>query len=411
MRSIQSSGWLFIFLIIFLFKPTPVNFLGPEIGMKIPDVMFVFIMILYLSVHRVIVRLGAITYTIAFLVVFELLSQVIGATSHDIVINDLVELIRWPIFLLALICGYSMGAKSEKIIFSGGVLIVFILFIVFSMVLFFDFSGSKEIIANFYEVGKSRGHSEINVYNIWRLSSTFTNPNYFSFFCSTMVIWFFYCFLTIGKLRNAVFFLAFLGMLLLTGSRTGLVSFFVVFTCIIFLDFFTNGLKSSRSKWMYGSMLTSLIFVIPFVVEFLSKLLWRYANTKNIQVNIDARILAWKEVMGSISENILFGVGSNKSEVSSIDSNYVLLLYKNGLLGLLLVLFLFFLSFRVGYKLYIKSNKVDSYDNRLSVLLLVSTSVMLIGMLTAIPFYMTHLSVPFIFILGYTESIYRKRYV
>jgi len=379
--------------------------------MKIPDVLFVITILCCFFLNKIVIRVSAAVCTIGLLIIFELLSQIIGATRHDVIINDVIELVRWPMFLLALLCGYSVGASSKKMTLSGSVIAIFLIFIIFSIVLFLDFGGSKEFIAYFYEVGKSRGHSEVNTKNIWRLSSTFTNPNYFSFFCSAISVWFFYSFLLVGKIRNAVFFLMFLGLLLLTGSRTGLVSFVAVFFCMIMLDFCTNGLRTNRSKWMYGFILVSLVLIVPFLVDFLSKILWRFTNTNNIQANIDARVSAWKGVMDSISNNILFGVGSNKSEVVSIDSNYVLLLYKNGLVGLLFVLLLLFLCIRIGYKLYVKSNGVNSYDNRLAMLLLVSTGVMFVGMLTAIPLYMTHLSVPFIFILGYAESTYRKRYV
>ncbi|KZY85131.1 hypothetical protein A3741_28330 [Oleiphilus sp. HI0069] len=141
------------------------------------------------------------------------------------------------------------------------------------------------------------------------------------------------------------------------------------------------------------------------MVSFAAEFLWRFSNTENINESFGARLSAWQGASTSIVEHILVGVGSNKSEVASLDSNYVLILYKNGMLGLALYFALFVSVIYASFRKYIKYRWVDPYIEVVSVFCLSSTFIMFVAMITAIPLFMVQLSVPYFMLASYTISL------
>ena len=403
-------GWLLVFLIFILFKPTPTLLLGPAIGMKIPDVIFIVLSVIFLYLYRHHFKSIPLLPIVFLFLMVEILSQFKGTIVNVVLINDLVELIRPIEFILALAVGSTLCEKGSKLYYDKFTILIIILFITFSLLIFFDFMGIKSASTIFYEVGKSRGYSDINTKNIWRLASTFTNPNYFGLFCCAIAGVLLYRLLSFWLMLDALFFVVFTSFVILSGSRTGLVSLICIFIAIFFVDLVSKGIKTKSRIVSYGSIFIFSLIALPKIFDVGQKVLWRFTNVQNMEESFGARIEAWNSALITIQSNFIIGVGSNKSMVKSLDNNYLMILYKNGIVGLLIVSFILLLILNLGFKLYNKSKLEDQYGSAISVLLLSSVLVIIIGMLTAVPLYMSQIFIPFFMLTGYSFTYFRKNY-
>ncbi len=402
-----SSFWMIFLFAVFFFKPTPTGILGPEIGMKIPDVIYTLIFIAFWIRHGHLVKKGTIPILLLLLFILEALSLFKGVLLHNIVLGDMIEVIRPLIFLLAFYVGSALVhvSLSEKI--KRSFMLILLIFIIFSIILFFDFYGIKNYISNFYEVGKSRGISGENISNIWRLSSTFTNPNYFGMVSGVISSFMFYKLINSFKFLTIFYLLVFVSFILISGSRTALAATLVTFVLIVLFDLFSGAIKRKKSLKIYFVIFLFFVAFLPSLFHTITDVLWRFSNTDNMSESFGARLDMWEIVFSSIENNPLIGLGSNKSEIKSIDNNYLMILYKNGILGLLLVMGIFIYSFKIVIKLYkakISSPIVRQQNRDIAILLLSSIIIIMIGMLTAVPFYMSHISIPFFLLLGYASK-------
>ncbi|CAK2209563.1 O-antigen ligase-like membrane protein [Vibrio crassostreae] len=406
--SSNSKAWLTVFLILILFKPTPSVLLGSEIGMKIPDLIFITFLSLYLLIENKKIKINNMLVFLFVIFVFEITSQFNGMIyGNNILINDFVDLLLPLEVTLGFLVGCVYFASNENAKIRSIDRKIIILFILFSFIIFFDPLSIKSVLSNFYELGKSRGHSEENVSNIWRLSSTFTNPNYFGFFCSVVAAYYLYKNIESLSFFNVMMFIAFSIFVFISGSRTSLISMLLAFTSVIFIDFYTKGVGTKGRVVFYTTLSILIIFLVPKAVDLVGEILWRFTNVDNMKESFGARLGAWESTFVSIQQHALIGVGSNKMEVKSIDSNYVLILYKNGLVGLFLKLA--FLTYMLkmsvtNIKKNINNDKGRSAINMLSVISIIVTTI---AMITAIPLSMVHLAVPQSVIFGYVYQEYR----
>ncbi|WP_193278014.1 O-antigen ligase family protein, partial [Vibrio navarrensis] len=262
--------------------------------------------------------------------------------------------------------------------------------------------------ANLYEVGKSRGYSEENIKNIWRLASTFTNPNYFGIFCSVVTSLMFYLVIREINTRNTTLFLSFFVFVVISGSRTALISLVLSLSLILVLDLCSKGIKTKQRAFFYSFLFLIIIFALPKVLSSASEVLWRFTNVDNMEESFGARLDAWSGAFRSIEQSILIGVGSNKSEIQSVDSNYVLILYKNGMIGLLMEFGMLIYILFASFKLYLIKNKIKHPDTSIGILGCCSVIILSVSMITSIPLRMSHIVVPFYLCFGYINANYRS---
>lgn len=404
----NKTFWFTLFVFIVLFKPTPTGILGAEFGLKIPDLIFIGITSIFLLLHKNYVVVDKVTIILVLFILFDLISQFNGLISgNDIIINDLVDLIIPIEVVLAYMSGVAFYRSGYRAYFNKKITIILFVFIAFSFLMFFDLFSFKSLASNFYEVGKSRGYSQENVNNIWRLASTFTNPNYFGIFCSVVTSLLFYLLTREISTRNIILFFVFLLFVVISGSRTALISLVLSLSLILFLDIFSKGIKTKKRVVFYSFLFLIVIFALPKVLLSASEVLWRFTNVDNMQESFGARLDAWGGAFRSIEQFILIGVGSNKSELQSVDSNYVLILYKNGMLGLLMELGMLVYILFVSFKLYLKKNAIKHSDTSVGILGCCSVIILFVSMITSIPLSMTHIVIPFYLCFGYINANYK----
>jgi len=403
-----SPYWIYLLLAVILFKPTPTVILGPTVGMKIPDLIYVSVFLIFISLHNKFIKFNKLFLIVSLLMFIEALSLLIGVFKHEIIINDMVELFRPIVYILAFLTGTILSNINFKNGYNERIIdLLLVLFIIFSILIFFNIYGIKEIIGNIYELGKSRGVADHNISNIFRLSSTFTNPNYFGMFSTILSGFFFYKTLQDLKLKYLFYFFIFLFFIFISGSRTSLFSFFLLSIILIIIDLLIIRKFYIKKNIVYITLLFVLILFIPTFIDLVLDKLWRFANIENMQESFGARLNMWNIALNSIYENILFGVGSNKSEIESLDNNYLIILYKQGLFGLLILFSIFIYSIIISLKLLIKKSNIFQELGVLSICFII---VFLIGMISAVPFYMSHLSIPFILLLGVLSNHRRIKY-
>lgn len=400
--------WFLALLILFLFKPSPTQALGASMGMKITDILYILMFVAFFSNYKLKLCDRPMLLLLASLFFLEVISLLKGLFFHDVLASDVLEVTRPLLFLLAFSFGCSLAFYGSTIKYKKLVYLILLFYIIFSLAIFMDFYGFKGSVSALYEVGKSRGYSDANIYNIWRLSSTFTNPNYFGLSCSIIASFLLYRVLNYYNIFEVFILFVFILFVLLSGSRTALLSLAVVFIFVIFFDLYFYGIKTQ--KRLYGYMvLLVLVFsvLIPKLIIVTTDMLWRFSNTSNIEQSFMTRVDAWTIALISIEEHFLLGVGSNKSEVQSLDNNFVMILYKNGMLGLILIIVVFMSAFRLCYKILNKRkmSPINLVANNVSVLLLCSTAVLIIGMFAATPLYMSQLSLPYFILFGYVSGI------
>ncbi|MCQ9088102.1 O-antigen ligase family protein [Vibrio alginolyticus] len=401
--------WFALFIFVVLFKPTPTGLLGAEFGLKVPDLIFLILTSYFILLHKGYVSIDKVAIALVLFLVFDLISQVNGLVSgNNIIINDLVDVIIPIEILLAYISGVAFYRAGYRCYFTREVLVIIFLFVVFSYLVFFDPFSFKSLASNFYEVGKSRGFSEENTKNIWRLASTFTNPNYFGIFCSIVTSLLFYLVIIKTSMRNMILFFIFFSFVIISGSRTALLSLVLSLSMVLILDILSKGINTKKRLFFYSILLLIIIFAMPKILLSASEVLWRFTNVDNMEESFGARLDAWGGAFRSIEKFILIGVGSNKSELQSIDSNYILILYKNGIVGLLMELGMLIYILFVSFGLYLKKNKIKHSDTSIGILGCCSVIVISISMITSIPLSMSHIVVPFYLCFGYINAAYKS---
>ncbi|HFQ4858326.1 TPA: O-antigen ligase family protein [Vibrio vulnificus] len=407
--NVNRTFWFTLFLFVVLFKPTPTGILGVEIGLKIPDFIFIGFTSFFLVYHKGYVIVDKVSIILFTFIVLGLISQVNGVLlGNDIIINDLVDLMIPMEVVLAYLSGVAFYRAGYRCFFNRKITIIFSIFVIFSYLVFFDLFSFKFLISNFYEVGKSRGYSEENIKNIWRLASTFTNPNYFGIFCSVVTSLMFYLVIREINTRNTTLFLSFFVFVVISGSRTALISLVLSLSLILVLDLFSKGIKTKQRAVFYCFLFLIIIFALPKLLLSASEVLWRFTNVDNMEESFGARLDAWSDAFRSIEQSTLIGVGSNKSEIQSLDSNYILILYKNGIIGLLMELGMLIYILFVSFKLYLIKNKSKHPDTSVGILGCCSVIILSVSMITSIPLRMSHIVVPFYLCFGYINANYKS---
>jgi hypothetical protein len=386
---------------------------GNEIGMKVPDLIFICLFSIYIYINRNEMRLPKISLIFFFIILGQVLSEINGIINGKVlIVNDLIDFILTFEITAAFVVGYSLALKYENHkgqVFGFSFWLLIASFLGLSILILFNFWGVKEVLGSLYELDKSRSVSVDNTGNLFRLSSTFTNPNYFGLFICALSSIFVSLYFRTFNLKNLLGVLVCLSLVLVSGSRTALISFIFV---VLFIGAFQI-LKYSRREPKLIISLTVVIlilaFTLPIFIEKVMASLGRYTDLENMANSMNARFNAWDIALRWIYDYPLLGIGSNKVNMTSVDNNYIYLLYKNGLVGLGLYLLLFsFMSF-ISIRAFLKSNSKEVFTPTVAMVTTGLILTTLIGMLTAVPLNMVQFAVPLFLCLGFGYYILAHR--
>lgn len=394
-------------MLLLLMKPSPTQILGATLGMKLFDIIIFFtaIVMIAISVKKIngrLFRSGPFLFLL-IMIPWEIVSFLHGSIFHSYGVEDSLEFLRWLMYMPLLILGFlGAGLPSNRLFASF--LFAFLILTVFSWLLFFNVGELKAVASVLYDLDKSRGLENISSsVGLWRLSSTFANPNYFGVFLTIA----FALLLAFGLLYKA--FTLKIGLLILstpllialTGSRTAMAA--LAATLIVFAMLAVRTALRNGRSWGLLAILF-LLAALPYVVingyQYLTENFWRFSNIDNISESLGGRTEAWGQALNTVYSRptyLIFGYGSNKAEFQSLDNNYLTFFVKNGLVGVLL-----FLGFLGSLAHTAFSNILGrSIDGKFwGYSLLASVIVMSISSLTSIPFHHTQLAMFFFLVVG-----------
>ncbi|KAB2865289.1 MAG: O-antigen ligase family protein, partial [Exiguobacterium chiriqhucha] len=236
--------------------------------------------------------------------------------------------------------------------------------------------------------------------SIWRLASTFTNPNYFGFFLAIVLCFFFSGLVISQNSKTKILYLTFsltcFALILFTGSRTGLVASSVSLITTYFLYIIKTYKNLNSFKWLsLISVLLVFVFLVFYSQDFLYKF-ERFSDFENIKFNLYTRYEIWFDALNKWEESPLIGNGPYKYYMDTFDSNYVLMLYRYGLFGITFFTIFFLFNF-------IKAIK---YSNSVFSLGMVGVSVVfMISMISAIPFNFIQLGAIYISLIAIQDKM------
>lgn len=391
---------LFSLMLIVIWKPTPTILFGESLGYKFGDILLLITIISILVRIKNIINPMNLNYI--FLVIFifvEIFSLFFSSLRLPVILDDLFELFRPVLYLLIYLTVYSLVNNStfhkDSI---RRVYIALFIFFVISVFQLFNFLGTKNIMSFFYEVSKSRTFDTSE--SIWRLASTFTNPNYFSFFLAITLSFFFSGILASENIKekvwNLIFSIVVLSLVLFTGSRTGLVASIISVLGIYFVYTFKTYRKSTIYKFIsIVTFFTLMIFITFYSQDFLNRF-ERFSDVENIKFNLYVRYEIWFEALDKWKQSPLIGNGPYKYYMDTFDSNYVLMLYRYGLIGLTLFIVLFLFNI-------LKS--IKNANTKFSLGMVGVNIVFMISMISAISFNFIQLGAIYIGLVAVQDKI------
>ncbi|MCF8256981.1 MAG: hypothetical protein K9J06_05485 [Flavobacteriales bacterium] len=313
---------------------------------KLDDVLiFVVIPVLLIKSSRL--KLGFIIKAIGLWIVFMHLSLLIGVFGYyEMDLSQYMVILRYVKLLIFVVYVYQINFRDENLIYFQNTFRIFnILLILFGIAQYFMLDGVVERISSMYA---NQGHLEAMLHGKYtRVTLTSINPN-----AAAVLILF--CFMNEFSsvitsrrfdFRTGLLVLANIFLLFLTSSRTAFVC--LGLTPVIL---FMAGMMGLRSFVITVMGAAILVNVLPYF-EYVEKLLLVFDEGST---SMSARGDVWIMMINAISESGMwfFGFGPAIGYfVHDFDNEYVLLLTRFGVVGILiLILILIF-----GLRKFVKS--------------------------------------------------------
>jgi hypothetical protein len=398
---------IFFYLNLFRFYPDFLSESAAELlGGRLTDLALIFIA-LFLFLKKGSIQINnnvRILLFLAILICVQGLTLIFSGTNDTnlISIKDFYE----PFRLFLLIFFYLVGANTTlfsnfkflKTTFTIALLLFFFI-VIFHI---FDISVGKTFVDIFF--GSSKDKVVLEQF-LFRQTGFFSNPNWAGLFLSWALSFVIFVKPYSKILNFFVVLLCFL-LVLITGSRTGLICSITVFAFYIYM-------KIGWRTWIFlGIFVIGFSYLINFetFVQFLplhnrdlARAIFEFGNLREVKTFSD-RIEIWNGALDFyFYNNYLFGTGPLKSLTGSVfDSQYIKWLIWYGSVGLI-VHALFFLSLFLNVLKI--SNRTLGVQRRISESLVVMHIVLGVSCLTGAYWDNTQLS---FFLMMLTGSLNRS---
>jgi O-antigen ligase len=273
------------------------------------------------------------------LLVFSIMLSMLYASlfkGQSIIGRDYWEIIKLCLYLLIFVFVANENIDPVELKrFYKFVLIILMLSAFFGFLQYINFAGINEVVSPYYAPTQMRG---LLVHG--RITGTTPNPNEFG---ALMVL------AASLALSGAMFFrewklqllcwvalLVYGTALILTLSRTSLVSLFVAGATVIFFFFKRKDIKyKSRRLWIF--LLLGCIIAILILQVMPEKGFSRYAELRTFSEasSFQVRVEIWKKHYAIWTESPWLGWGPGKADMSTIvDNEWLFLLRRYGVIGL-----------------------------------------------------------------------------
>lgn len=401
------TSMLFFLFIFLVYKPSPTKLLGASLGLKFGDfLLFIIILVILLYDYKIVVPKTRNFMILVIILLVDMLSIMKSVFSGTLIFADVFELFRPLMYLMLYISVYKIAnanifnKKAMKKLFIG-----YLVFIGFSLIQLINLFNVKSYMSYFYEISKSRTMDTSAT--IWRLASTFTNPNYFGVFLVIITCFLFALLLTSkGKLKYGIPTIITIILIMFTGSRTSIISL-VLSLLSIFLVLLIDLAKKRKNRKVFSILFVAAIalaFTILKLAPFVYAQFVRFSDYENIYYNFYTRYLAWESALEMWKTNPLLGNGPYKAYMDSFDNNYVVVLFRSGLIGFIAFVSLFLNNYRVSFKLIrlTPNEKIRTYC--LSIVGVITT--ILVSMMASVSYNFIQVGAIFIFLIAIQDKLY-----
>lgn len=204
------------------------------------------------------------------------------------------------------------------------------------------------------------------------ITGVYKNPNYLTSFANVAVFVLLYKLIYTKCSKKFLLFyislvILFLISIVLTGTRMGLLTFFIVLFCLYGAKMISN----FKIYYLFIPVIT-IVLIFIFFSEEINELVELYLGTRKM-LSDDSREQAWGFAINKILDNFLLGCGSNSWDTLSVGTSYLPWLHNiflelfldQGLIGIILFL----------YTLFFGVNKINKVDKVFIVVLLLVTAL------------------------------------
>lgn len=329
---------IYLFFLIF----SPAKFFGIRVDMI--NILIVsllpFVYVYYLNVKI------PLKSSLIFLFCYFVL-QIFIVVWYDLFsglfIGNLLQLSKPILFIAACIMGYLTSINVSVRTITKYLIVIQILMLIITLLQYFQI---KEIF-NIYSSRDNAIIAEQFIGN--RVIGAIGNPNFFGLFELGFFMFFLVSYL---QTKNKTFLLLSLSCiicLLFSQSRTSILAFIV-----LIFSFFVNNLKNKKII-LLG--ITTILLVLVGSYWIMTRPEFRYLftgfsavldNGLENQSSFKGRLNIWNNLITQIKAKPFFGHGPNllKNENGFADNNFIFILYRFGIVGLLL----FLLSIKAFFK-------------------------------------------------------------
>ncbi|WP_318476253.1 O-antigen ligase family protein [Photobacterium leiognathi] len=304
-----------------------------------------FFYLVYIAIDKKYFCYSKVFFLFYLLLAFQFFSIFTSETSVSF-INDFLDIYK---LLMCFFC-FSYGLTVSKYVTSDMVnRVLLTVSVIIFIICFLQLIFGPSI---FYYLFSGRDVAAINEQFTSRIIGTLGNPNYVAvYFCSMFFFCFFEYLKSKSKLYLCVCFLFFV-FLLLTQSRSTLVYFLILLLMFYFIVLSSFWI-SRRDKATFSISIAVFVFISSVIVYMMivsGRLGYIYSgfnfvldNGLSEQSSFSGRLIMWNYYYELISNNILFGYGPSKDyfKYSVADNNYIFIVFKYGLIGLVLQLSIF----------------------------------------------------------------------
>lgn len=337
---------LFFSLWLFLAAPYP-GFAGDIYLRSVDSFMLAFVFILnlvYVLKNRLSVAENKFIILFCFVLLSQLVSIFLSITSVSFLV-DLAELYRYIFFGLAFCAGYWFFQDINSSSISLSILGVF--FFVLGVCVAQYLVGPSMA----YYLFSARSVDVIDEQFVVRIIGTLGNPNYLGFLSVAFSYWALAKVVLNRELSYLAVFSLAIVMLLFSQSRTA-VFVFLVIGCVFLLGVFVGStFKFEQKIKIFFSIffLIALIVVAFFLADGSSLFAYLGSGFRSVlenglvnQSSFSARLDIWDWYLGMIVQEPWLGFGPSKGFFlyDFADNNFILVLFRYGLIGLFCVLLL-----------------------------------------------------------------------
>ena len=374
-------------------------FFGPNIHDRRYIGIFIIMFFFLINLNNITFKKDKVACSLFIYIIFTIIIDLINLFIYS---NGLVDIIKIFIYnfipIIAYFSGILLNKKINKYNFSKIIIFIFSLIILVGILQVF-FSNFRELSLKLYANYEKYSYN-FSVKEYGRAIGSIGNPNSYGILVSIMLLFLINDLVTNRNRIKSSFFKIVLifpsvFVLLLTQSRTAIISFLISMIYLIF--------KSINSKKIFKSIIIIILMLIPFLFFIYIIGLGSNRFTSTGFANLGGRVPIWINTFNFYFKNnlnkIFLGYGQIfiESTKSITDNYYLLTMYRYGIVGLILYI-------NVFLKLY--NSKRDEYYKSLIkaiiILILISDFTGAIsGSITL---------VIFIFLLfGYTTNLNNSR--